>query len=97
MGGKEVTLHDPTQYNTDVEVISYWSKGVITLNWSYDPYTGYKNPDWGHSSPSSALQKDNMQLADEAISVYNKNIQTYGIWKWGIGTLGFNFVRWRIT
>ena len=86
-GGKESGIYDPTSCNTYVETYAIWDEGKITLTWGYDS-AGYKNPDWGHSVTSDALSLANLTVNERGKSVYNTNVNTYGMWPHGVGSFG---------
>ncbi|WP_024833486.1 hypothetical protein [Ruminiclostridium josui] len=88
-GGKEGTVYDPTAYNRDVEVLSEWGEGILTLTWQYNSSTGFKDPTWGISSRPYPFLISNSDFANDNAQSYNNNITSFGVWKWGPGQLGY--------
>lgn len=88
-GGKEGTAYDRTRENAYVEVYSKWGKGNVKLVWDYDSYLGYYNPHWAHTYKSSGLETPISDIFFETERNYNANIEVYGVWKWGVGQLGY--------
>lgn len=87
-GGIEVTVHDPTMHNSDVEVINNWGTGYYTLVFQR-VYNGFANATWGISAIPWPLNTSYSDYIDEAQQIYNTNIAVYGYWKHGKGQLGY--------
>ncbi len=89
MGGKEVGIYDPTYHNTYVEVVEYWSQGLVAMTWQYDSSIGYNSPSWENVGTCAALHINNSELKSEAQEIYNGNVQISGWWPYGVGRFGY--------
>lgn len=87
-GGIEATVYDPTRHNGPVEVLNEWGSGVWTLIFQRG-YNKFTNAQWGISAPPSPWDTSYDTHISEAANIYNSNINMYGVWKHGVGRLGY--------